>query len=170
MCQLIKNDGFNVNTKISCFCFCSGLKDSCRRRRCVLFLFLFFFTPLLFGAFLSFPGVCYYLCGIATVAHCSYSQLEINHFTCERKPGRSFFSPSSSFSIALIRCCGESKCQGAPGLCPQTPTTPSLLPLICISAPPPPPPILSSVESGFGAFLLLPFPLSLPTTTPFLSN
>lgn len=31
------------------------------------------------------------------------------------------------FSIALIRCCGESKCQGAPGPCPPPPSLPSTL-------------------------------------------
>lgn len=78
-----------------------------------------------------------------------------------REETRTFFF-SSSFSIALISCCGESKCQGAPGLCPQAPTTPSLLPLICISASPHHyHPSLVQLKVG-----LVPPPFSFPPSLP----
>lgn len=71
-----------------------------------------------------------------------------------------FFFP---LSIALIRCCGESECQGAPGLCPQpSPAHPlSFTPDLYLSSPP----TLTSVESGcFG--ITLPPPSGPPCALP----
>lgn len=69
----------------------------------------------------------------------------------------------SFLSIALIRCCGGSECQGAPGLCPQpSPAHPlSFAPDLYLSSPP----ILTSVESGcFG--ITLPPPSGPPCALP----
>lgn len=141
---------------------------------CVLFFPL---LPCFLSGFLSFPFVCYYQCGTTTVAHCSDTQLEINHFSCRRKPPL-FFSLSlfvfvcfflsfhRTLSGAAVRA--SVKVHQVPAPSPPLHTH-SLLPLISIS-----PPLPSSLQLTVAALVSpsLPTPsgppcaLSLPPSSP----
>lgn len=132
---------------------------------------IFSSLPCFLSGFLSFPFVCYYQRGTTTVADCSDTQLEINHFTCRRKPPLFFLSLFlflfgfffSFFPLhlsgAAVRASVKVHQVSAPGPPPAHPLSPA--PDLYLSSPP----ILTSVESGCFA-VTLPPPSGPPCALP----